>query len=333
MNKNLSSGRVTWSAAVFIGTAIYLVLRVPSLDFLLLSNDQGYQMALGMAVTRGWMPGFNFITQYGPGVAFASYLGFAATGNAVGEMLTSVIGYATAITVAMNIVRRSVGRILALLAVGGMLLWFPRFYKWYYCLFPILGILFAQSFFLTSGRCRHGVLLLVIWAQVVGIGGLFRYDLFLEGSVFGALAILAAYFANGKPSGAMAICHVILFISASLLLPLIYIVAIFVTRGEQQVLLFLQSIYDGVTDTVDFYGIAPFQFSHADGISAGNALALLQIIFPVVYLVGGVLGCFAMRFQTGASAFTGFTLFCASLLDLVFIHSRFTVLTFSTCYK
>ena len=57
-----------WSIAVCLAAALYLIFRVPSADFLLTSPDQGYQMALGMAVAKDRHPGFDFVAPYGPDV-------------------------------------------------------------------------------------------------------------------------------------------------------------------------------------------------------------------------------------------------------------------------
>ena len=109
-----------WSIAVCLAAALYLIFRVPSADFLLTSTDQGYQMALGMAVANGRLPGFDFVTQYGPAVAFASYFGYAITGNAIGEILMSVVGYATAIAIGASLVRRPAGGIFGILTALAM---------------------------------------------------------------------------------------------------------------------------------------------------------------------------------------------------------------------
>ena len=307
---------VIWMAAVFLLAASYLALRIPDADFLLLSPDQGYQMALGMAVAKGRLPGFDFITQYGPAVAFASYLGFAATGNTVGEMLLCTAGYAGAVAIGAVIVRRSAGGVPGLLAAVAMLLWFPRFYKWYYALFPLIGIVCAQSYYQRWVRDERSVLLLVVWSQLVGLAWLFRYDLGLEGGVFGVIALLVAHWRSSRSRWCDANKNLILFAFGTLMLPLLYMAAILAARGSHQLMLFTRSIYDGAADTVDFYSIPPFQFRFGSPLSAENALALWQISIPVIGVSGGIASIKVLFAGTGADRSKGYSLFCCSLVTL-----------------
>lgn len=308
-------GDIVWSASVFIIALLYLAARVPEADFLLASTDQGYQMALGMAVAKGRIPGFDFITQYGPGVAFASYLGFLLTGNAIGEVLLSALGYAVTVTIAMNIVQRSAGRIFGTLAAVAMLLWFPRFYKWYYCLFPMIGIMLAQYLYVACMERRPSRACLFFWGQVVGVASLFRYDLGLEGGLFGLLALIAMHYASVW-SVRRVLQDIGLFACGCLILPVAYMASIFLARDAQQLSMFVRSICDGAIDTVDFYGIAPFQFDVAAGLSGGNALALLQIIVPSTCVLCVGAGILALRSGSRGTAANGFTLFCSSLVAL-----------------
>ena len=313
--RRAGSNGILWSVVVFLLVSLYLVLRVPGADFLLTSNDQGYQMALGMAVAKGQLPGFDFITQYGPAVAFASYLGFVATGNVAGEILISILGYAAAIIIAASIVRRSVGSIVAILTILAFLLWFPRFYKWYYSLFPITQLLVAQYYFRSRIVNRRSMALLIGWSQIVGFAALFRYDLGLEGAVFGGVAILTACRVAGD-SWRHAARHVCVFVCMSAFLPAAYIAAIAEVRGMHRLHMFLRSVYDGAADTVDFYRIAPFQFDHTRILSTANALAAIQIVVPVVCLSGCFCGLRALRAGSPAAVARGFSLFCTSLVGI-----------------
>ena len=307
---------VIWMAAVFLLAASYLALRIPDADFLLISPDQGYQMALGMAIAKGGLPGFDFITQYGPAVAFASYLGFAVTGTVVGEMLLSAAGYAGTVAIGAVIVRRSAGGLFGLLAAIAMLLWFPRFYKWYYALFPLIGIVCAQSYYQRWVRDERSVLLLAVWSQLVGLAWLFRYDLGLEGGVFGVIALLAAHWRSVRSRWRNANKNLILFAFGTLVLPLLYMAAILAARGSHQLMLFTRSIYDGAVDTVDFYRIPPFQFRFGSPLSAENALALWQIMIPITCVTGGIAGIKVLSQGTSAERSKGYSLFCCSLVTL-----------------
>jgi hypothetical protein len=310
------AGRGMWPVCLFAATLAYLALRVPTPEFLLSSNDQGYQMALGMAVAKARLPGLDFITQYGPGVAFASYLAFALTGNAAGEMLASILGYSLAITLGSEMVRRSAGRKPAVLAALGMLFWFPRFYKWYYCLLPLLGLAAAQSFAVASSRSRR-LAILAGWSQLAGLTGLFRYDLGLEGGVFGVLAIVAARYARRGPHWrTIAATDAALFASGSLVIPFLYAGWIVIARDTLQLSMSARSIRDGAADTVDYYAIAPFQVDFSQPLSATNALAFLQLAFPVTYLAGCLIGWRELAPRSKASVSGGYALFCTSLTGI-----------------
>jgi hypothetical protein len=307
------AGRGVWPVCLFAAVLAYLALRVPTPEFLLSSNDKGYQMALGMAVAKAHLPGLDFITQYGPGVAFVSYLAFVLTGNAAGEMLASILGYSLAITPGSEMVRRAAGWKPAVLAALGMLFWFPRFYKWYYCLFPLLGLAAAQSCAVASSKSRR-LAILAGWSQLAGLTGLFRYDLGLEGCVFGVLAIIAAR--RGSRWRTTAAADAALFASGSLVIPVLYAGWILLARGTRQLSMFARSIYDGAADTVDYYAIAPFQVDFSQPLSATNALAFLQLAFPVTYLAGCLIGWRELAPRSKASVSGGYARFCASLTGI-----------------
>ena len=241
------------TAVVFCVSAIYLLLRVPPPYLLLASNDQGYQMALGSAVAAGRLPGFDFITQYGPFVAFSSYAGLALTGNATGEMLICALGYAASIAVAISVVRRETGRIVAFVAFAALLLLLPRYYKWYYWLFPLLGLAAARRYWTVSWRHGNEPAMILAWGQIAGTAALFRYDLGLEGVVAGALAIAAADLSLRRVDRMRTVvAHVALFLLASAALPMLYLALIGALHDGTQVWIFIRSIYSGAVDTVKY---------------------------------------------------------------------------------
>lgn len=308
--RNPTARDLGWGAAIFLAAVSCLALRVPDPSLLLTSNDQGYQMALGMAVAKGYLPGLDFVTQYGPAVAVASYLGFALSGNAVGEMCISIVGYAGAVTIAAAVVRRAAGVRPAYAVAVAMLLWFPRFYKWYYYLFPLLGLWLAERYYRRDRQ--RSVPALLVWSQVTGLAGLFRYDLALAGGVAGALAIVAAHYADAATRPRFALREVAIFLSGILVLPLIFVMAIYAARGEGQVVMFLRSLVDGTSDTIEYYAVSPFTFSGTAVLSAENALALLQIVVPSTYVIGVVIGFRGLR----SGRAEAFVLLCASLTGL-----------------
>jgi hypothetical protein len=154
---------------------------------------------------------------------------------------------------------------------------------------------------------------------LVGATWLFRYDLGLEGAIFGLLVIVAARWsiAPGLRQRWRAICRDgVWFLLMSALLPLALLGLIALARGREQLVLFLLSIRDGAADSVQSYGIRPFAFDPAEPASAGNVLALLQLAFVVVY-AGAV--CVALRELAagqGSRREAGFHLLCVALTGL-----------------
>jgi hypothetical protein len=303
---------------VFGIALLYLLLRVPNPEFFLDSDDQGYQMALGMAVANGSIPGFDFVSQYGPFVAFASWLGWFISGNVIGEIVLCAAGYAAAIALVYAYTSRHGNVMAAVLATVILLVLFSRFYKWYYWLLPILTLLTAERFAAARSAGAPRWALLVGWGLLVGVGGLFRYDLLLEGLVFGAIVIVAVELtpmARIRANLAPAIREIAVFGVSCLALPAFYCALIWAFRGWHQLSLVLYSVIDGSLDTVVHYGVRPFRFAN-DGFSFGNAVAFLQVAFPIVCGIALYLSVSRMRFGKPAERNESFPLFCAALMGL-----------------
>lgn len=297
-----------FTLAVFVASALWLLACVPRPGFILESDDQGYQMALGAAVAAGHLPGFQAITQYGPLVAFASWMALALSGNAAGEMVLDALGYAAAIAIAARLIARDGGRVLAGLGALALLALFPRFYKWYYWLLPLAGIAFARAW--QAGRRGPGML--AGWAGMVGLASLFRYDLGVEGVVFGAIAIAAADWPDRR---AGLIRRIIVFLLGCAALPLGYVLAIWLVSGAAQAGLFLRSIVSGFVDTVEYYRIAPLPAAEGIGGSAALFLSLAQIGLPIMALAACLPGLRQWRRHGGMDR-ASFALFTAGLAAL-----------------
>jgi hypothetical protein len=303
---------------VFAIALIYLLLSVPNPEFFLESDDQGYQMALGMAVANGSLPGFDFVSQYGPFVAFASWLAWFVSGNIIGEIVLCAVGYAAVIALAYAFLSRRGNITVAVLGAMILLLLFSRFYKWYYWLLPIITLLAADKFAALRTAGERARTVLVGWGLFVGASGLFRYDLLLEGIVFGAIVIGAVELtpkARMHANLAGAARETAVFVAYCLALPVLYCALIWVFRGWHQLSLVLYSVIDGSIDTVVYYGVRPFRFA-ANGMSFANAVAFLQFAFPVVY--GIALYLSGRRLWSGkpAQRVESFPLFCSALLGL-----------------
>jgi hypothetical protein len=304
--------------AILLLSATYLILRAPDPSFLLESNDQGYQMALGMALATGRIPCFDQLTQYGPLVSVLSWFGFFLTGSAVGELCIDAFGYAAAIALAYKILREEGYRTLAMLAVVTLLALFPRFYKWYYWLLPLIGVSMALRFRAAVVAHRSTVGLLAVWGGLVGTSWLFRYDLGLEGMVFGLLTIIAAQSVPRAGWHMRAVSRDALwFLLMCALFPGALLSLIALARGHEQLALFLLSIRDGATDSVLAYGIRPLAFNLSEPTSAANMLALSQLAFMAVYAVA--LPVALREFASGRGApqrEAGYRLLCIVLTGL-----------------
>jgi hypothetical protein len=306
-------------AVVFCLSAIYLLLRVPTPAFLLSSNDQGYQMALATAVAAGDLPGFDFVTQYGPFVAFTSYLGLVLTGNATGEMLICAFGYSAAIAIVVSIVWKETGHVTAIVAFAAQLLLFSRYYKWYYWLFPLLGLVASRRYWNVSRqRGNEAALIMIgIWGQIVGISALFRYDLGLEGAVVGGAAIIVADLSPHRTARMSAVVvRVTLFLLASAILPTLYLTLIGVLRDAAQLWIFVRSMYSGAVDTVEFYGIPPFQIDLVHPRLQNLVLTVLQFIVPAVYATGMLMPLGRLLRDPPTFSAREYTLFCAAVTGL-----------------
>lgn len=320
-----SKSSTVWPAVVLCALSLlYLLLRVPNPELFLASDDQGYQMALGMAVATGRHPGFDFITQYGPFVAYSSWLAWAVSGSVIGEILLCAFGYSAAIALTYAYLARHANVLIGLAGALLALALFPRFYKWYYWLLPILTMVAAERFaslraMRSASRDRAAWFWLAGVGASVGASGLFRYDLLLEGVVFGAIVIAAVEFTRPGPPiqhWRAALRDTAAFVAFCLVAPIVFLTLVGMLRGPHQVVLVLQSIVDGTSDTVAHYLIAPYRFSGANPFSAANILALLQVAVPLIYLGALILSLAILRAPKGDRRAEGVPLLCASLMGL-----------------
>jgi hypothetical protein len=300
---------------VFFGTLAYLLLRVPNPEFFLESNDQGYQMALGMAVATGSYPGFDFISQYGPFVAFASWLAFVLSGNVIGEIVLCAAGYAAVVALVYRYLSRHANVVIGFGGALALLILFSRYYKWYYWLLPIATLVLSDTFIARRSSDGPPWRMLAGWGALVGVAGLFRYDLLIEGSVFGAIVIAAVEltpFERLRANFALAAKEATVFILSAIAPPAAYCIAIWAVRGGHQLALVLYSVVDGAVDTVDYYAVAPFR------LGVTGPLALLQILIPLLYL--GTLAFTTTRLVgkklPAWKRAEAFPLFCSALMGL-----------------
>ena len=314
-NSFSTSPSLRLTLGVLLAAFFYLLLRVPSPGFFLESNDQGYQMALGMAVANGRYPGFDFVTQYGPFVAFTSWLAYAVSDNLIGEIVLCAGGYATSVALVYRYLSRHADRVVGLIGAVALLILFPRYYKWYFWLLPITTLVFSDTFMAGRSSKPSPWRTLVGWGALVGLSGLFRYDLLFEGAVFGAIVIAAAELTPRdrlETNILLAARRIGVFAVACAGPPVLYGALILAFRGWHQLALVLRSVVDGAIDSVTFYGITPFR------IFDTGSLAVLQIAIPLIYAAALVIAT-ARLWDGGTPAWQRekmFPLFATALMGL-----------------
>lgn len=309
------SSSLRLALTVFVAVFVYLMLRVPSGGFFLESDDQGYQMALGIAVATGRYPGFDFVSQYGPFVAFSSWLAYAISGNLIGEIVLCAGGYATTIALIYRYLARHTNMIAGLIGAIAVMILFSRFYKWYYWLLPIATLVLSDVFMTARASGTSPWRTLAGWGVLVGISGLFRYDLLIEGAVFGAVVIAAVELTpRTRLAGNIrfAATEIVAFCVACAFPPGLYSLLILALRGWHQLALVLYSVIDGAVDTVAYYGVAPFQ------VVTTGSLGVLQIVIPLIYMAALLIA--VARLWNGKTPSwqrdEAFPLFCTALMGL-----------------
>ena len=281
---------IAFPLAVFFLAGGYLLLRAPSPGFFLHSTDHGYQLAMAARISVGSLPGVDFITHYGPLVGFSSYLGLAASGGLVGEILICAAGYAAAIALSTWWVRRHSNALLATIYAASFLLLLPRYYKWYFTFMTIISLPLAGSVSSAVGQPKKMKRRVFAWGVVAGCAALFRADIGLADAAFGLIVIAFIYIdrlsemTSAPPLFLARLCSI--YLAGCAALPVAYLLLILVRHDVSHMLWFVQSSLDGATDTVEFYSIRPFSFRVSEGISQNNCLALLQLLIPLVYLYG-----------------------------------------------
>lgn len=162
------------SVAVIVCLAVILSLKTPAVSHFFVDADGGSWLLAGLLFSeKGSMPYIDFFHSYGPMPFVLSGIGQILSDNKViGEVVLVLSFYAIGYYLLFFLSRRLSGSIIfaSFLTVFALLL-FPRFYKYYVLLLPMIGAL-AMLRHLDSPTSPTSFLLGV----TIGIAWLFRHD-------------------------------------------------------------------------------------------------------------------------------------------------------------
>ena len=200
MTKDGAAPLAAFVLAAFIFPFAYLLLAAPTPSFFLTSLDHGYQLAVADMLLAGKVQGVDLFTHYGPFVGYASGAARLLGGKFIGEVVLCAAGYGASCALIFGLVARFGGRHAAAITVISFLMLLPRFYKWYYCFFPLVAL--ALSLALVDRlRARQSILLLLLGIGVVsGIALFFRMDLGLQHTATILFALLVGHLATASNS-------------------------------------------------------------------------------------------------------------------------------------
>lgn len=260
-NQTRLSGLVVFSTCF-----AYLLYSAPTSDFFLKSIDHGYQLAMAQAVLNGKLPGIDFFTLYGPLVAYSSALARLVTGSIVGELILCSFGYALAICIGWYWVQRFGGKFAGLFFVLGAIGVLPRFYKWYFWLFPLANL---SMYSVICTRNQTNKTILMLWGIIGGIAFLYRVDLSASFIILFCLSVLL-----GSQKEILNF-DTITFFSGFVLPPLIYLCLIVIIGGIDSLYLFISIGYESVIDLVTHYsGLSEFRGTIYAARSPGSIIIL-----------------------------------------------------------
>src|SRR5919109_5304669 len=139
----------TLLVSVFGVTFAYFFYRMPPPEFFLTSQDHGVQIVAGLAMLAGRLPGVDYLTPFGPLVAASSAAGLWLGQHGVlpllaGEVVICAAGFALTIALLAGFVSRWTRPWLGVASAVALVLLFPRYYKWYYWLWPAVVLLMFE---------------------------------------------------------------------------------------------------------------------------------------------------------------------------------------------
>jgi hypothetical protein len=178
--------------AVFVALFVTLMWKAPGIESYLDNPDHGSQLAQGQQILLGKFPFRDIFTNYGPLTPFTSaaslWISSPAPYSLLPETIFCVTGYALALFGVFFLVKTYTNRIAGIIAAILGIFLLARFYKWYYWLFPVIGLFCVHQILQDEKKERYWTLAAGL---LCGIGGLYRVDMGVALFCFFVLCIAA----------------------------------------------------------------------------------------------------------------------------------------------
>lgn len=267
--------------------AAYVLGSVPVVEFYVRSADHGYQLMYGSQILQGKLPSIDLVTAAGPLVGLTSAAGLAFNYSLLPETLICAFAYVVSVFLLYRLVSVLVADSGLPPAVGGgaaivVSLWFlPRFYKWYYWLFPLAVTAILWRAFADERGCpaRRRPVWAGIAGLAAGIGALYRAELGVANLI--AVCALVGLFAVDRRDAQLGVkctCAAM----AGFLVPVgSWLIALVSLGGS--VTEFVLAYVDGARDTVETMRLALPAFSMRDLLSQAMGIRLAILLAALTY--------------------------------------------------
>jgi hypothetical protein len=267
---------------------LLLLLQAPPVEFYLSNSDHGMQLCGGHQVLFGKVPGCDMFSPYGPLVFYTSALGLKLSGSLLGETILCSLGYALALWIMYLLVARHAAPLAGVLVVAAACLLLPRFYKWYFWLFP-LAVLLVLFDYAAASPARRRVLALA-GGLLLGILWLYRFDIGTTG-FFAAAVFVFLVESEFRRRVSRRCMGQLAILGVAAAWPLVAWFALLgVAKGGGACLDFVTVLLDGTRGLLDLYSL-PLPIFQAASPGSPSSLLFAGLAFaPLTYLVCGGVG-------------------------------------------
>lgn len=270
-----------------------LLWRVPGLEYYLDSSDHGVQLSLGKQVLFGKTPNIDLVSAAGPLATFIPALGLWASDSLIGESIICSVGHAVCLWIIYVLARQYVSTLPAWLASLVAFSLLARFYKWWYCLFPLLALYCLRGFLNADAHKRARW---IFSAGIAGgIGGLYRLDIGLVSLCFYTfvLFVLLAQLSNFKERLGLFGQYL-----AGWMIPLgVWLLILGLQGGLQACYDYPLSFYEGVTGSVVRMSLPMPRFNLSDPFSSVSGTGLAFKMVPLTCALCVLYGLWMRMFR------------------------------------